>query len=156
MIRLIAVVDSRNGLAKDGNQPWDIPEDLARFRSLTTSGGSNILIGYTTYKTIGRLEDRNNYVVSRSHLENTDKDIIMVPDLEKFLDEFDQDLWVIGGAEIYKQSLRFADEVYLTVIDHDFECDKFFPEINDGFKLISTSEPIIQNSLTFRYKLYKK
>src|ERR1700677_46131 len=100
MIKAIVALDSKRGIAKNGSIPWNIPKDKARFRQLALSEGSNVLMGRRTYEAIGYLKGRNYFVVS-----HTDLDLPMgcklIKDLDKFMDDFRGDLWVIGGEAIY-------------------------------------------------------
>lgn len=159
MIRLIAAVDRKFGIAKHGGQPWHIPEDEAYFSRQTKSFGGKVLMGSTTLSVMGKpLQGRTNYVLSRSLKDS--EGVKVVTDLEKFIkDAQDEDIWVIGGASIFKQviDLGAADELYLTHIDADFNCDQFFPEIpQDKYVLGLQSETKNQNGFSFSYAVYKK
>jgi dihydrofolate reductase len=157
MIRLIAAVDSRNGIAKNGIQPWDIPEDLAYFKRLTKTYGANVLMGYKTFLAIGNpLEDRNNYIVSQHHLQETIDGAMLISDLNKFLSSFSQDVWIVGGEQIYRQTIAWAQEIYLTKINHDYSCDQFFPKYKKEFRQVFSEEPKQHKDVTFNFNLYKR
>lgn len=156
MIRLIAAIDRKNGLAKHGGQPWSIPEDEAYFERQTRKYGGVVLMGSTTYKVIGKpLNERTNYVLSR---DKTDlEEVEVVEDLDKFLDEFrEKDVWVIGGANVFAQVINVADELYLTQIEADFNCNQFFPEYDQKFESSAQSELHEENGFIFSYAVYKK
>lgn len=153
MIRLIAAVDQKFGIAKNGVQPWKLPSDEQYFQQKTLEYGANILMGRKTFEVIGRpLPDRNNFVVSH---ENVIAGVTVVHDIEEFLQSFAEDVWVIGGTSLYEQTLELADEIYLTHIAADFKCDQFFPAIADGFQLVSQSDMQQDNGLDFTYALYE-
>jgi len=153
MIRLIAAIDDKRGLGDGQDQPFHIEEDLRRFRELTW--GHTILMGLTTYKIIGALKGRNNVVASRDqNLQLPEANVIK--DIPAFLSEAQEDIWVIGGGQIFAASLDQADELYLTHVQGDFNCTVFFPEFEDKFKLISKSETHTENNLNFRFCVYKK
>lgn len=157
MIRLIAAVDIKNGIAKNGIQPWKLPLDEKYFELNTKTYGANILMGYKTYQVIGHtLSGRINYIVSREHQGEEIEGAILISDLSKFINDFSKDIWVIGGAQIYSQTIDRADEVYLTKIDKDFGCDQFFPRLPRKFKLIFAEGKLKENDLTFNYNLYKR
>jgi dihydrofolate reductase len=85
--------------------------------------------------------------------------VTLVHDLEKFLDDFqDKDLWVAGGAKVFEQVIRLgkADELYITHIDADFDCDQFFPDYDNDFTLAEQTKPHSQSGLTFVYARYVK
>jgi dihydrofolate reductase len=153
MIRLIAAIDRKRGIAKNGIMPWNIPEDEQFFTDQTKSLGGNVLSGGTTFRDAYNsqpLAGRQNYILTRS----TDpiEGATVVNNIEKFLNEFTDDLWVAGGAKVFDEVIKLgkADELYLTLIDADFGCDTIFPEY-DGFGLIDKGEDREQNGFHFKY-----
>lgn len=158
MIRLIVVLDRQRGMAKNGGQPWKIPDDETYFASQTKKYGGNVIAGSTTFRTFkGPLVGRQNYVLTR-HTEPI-PGTTLVHDLDKFLTDFaDRDLWVVGGAAVFDEVMKAgqADELYITHIDADLGCDQFFPDYESQFKLIEQSEPRAQNGFHFRYAVYRK
>jgi dihydrofolate reductase len=160
MIRLIVAHDRQRGIAKQGFQPWYIPEDEAYFADKTKSAGAAVLMGSTTYKTLkGPLPDRTNYVLTS---DKTPIDgVELVHNLDKFLREFtgsQKDLWVIGGSNVYSQvfEVGLVDEVYSTKIEADFGCNQFFPALSDQFQLLSQSDLHEQNGFIFSYEVYSQ
>lgn len=156
MIRLIAAIDSQHGIAKEGYQPWSIPEDEKFFTDQTKTHGGNVLIGSATYEKFkAPLKDRKNFVLTRTEQDMTG--VVRVHDLAEFLEAIgDEDLWVAGGESVYQQviDLDKADELYITHIDADFGCDQFFPEFEDKFKLVERSEHKEQNGFKYYYAKY--
>lgn len=158
MIRLIVAMDRKRGIAKQGFQPWNIPEDEKYFATMTKQFGASLLVGNTTMRVMGGpLPERTNYVLT------TDKTPIegatVVNNLEKFFKEYQgEDLWVIGGANVYSQcfELSVIDQIYVTQIEADFGCNQFFPVINDSYKLSNQPELQEQNGFIFRYEIYTK
>ncbi len=110
--------------------PWRLPADLKHFRSLTS--GHHIIMGRRNYESIGRpLPDRTNIVVTR----NTDyraPGCLVRNSIEEALAAVrnDSEIFIIGGAEIYRQVLDRADRLYLTLIHASIQGDTFFPEFN--------------------------
>lgn len=156
MIRVIVATDEKRGIARDGVQPWDLPEDVAYFNAQTKTHGANILVGSTTFKLFDEpLAGRTNYVVTRH--DDPIPGAIVVHDVRKFLQSVD-DIWVIGGAALYEQVIgeQLADELYITHIDANFGCDKFFPKYEPAYVLHTMGEPHEQNGVTFRYAVYSK
>lgn len=158
MIRLIAAVDRKLGIGKHDYQPWHIPDDEKFFTEQTKSHGGIILVGSTTFRTFrGPLVGRQNYVLT--HHEDQIEGVTLVHDLKRFLSDLEgKDLWVIGGAKVFEEIMRTdkADELYITHIDADFGCDRFFPEYEKGFKLSERTGPRDQNGFTFYYARYMK
>lgn len=146
---LIVAKDKKNGIGKGNELPWHYPEDLKYFSKTTKSKGLNInavIMGRKTYESIGRaLPQRVNYVLSRSlKRENVDKQINLFDDFEELLKDLEKnqfnECWIIGGAEIYNLFLEKTDlinEIYITKINKDYNCDTFFPIsiLNDKFAI---------------------
>jgi len=155
MIRLIAATDLNKGLAKNNHIPWRLPEDAKHFRDLTLTNGANVLMGRKTYEQLGDdyLSVRHCYISSHQDIKLRDN-CRLVNNLENFLKDFKQDIWVIGGSEIYKATINRASELYLTIVQDDFDCDRFFPDYQD-FSLIKRDGPNIENSLTYYYELWQ-
>lgn len=156
MIRFIAAIDEKYGLADEHGIPWQgkLPADVAYFRSKTLNG--NVLMGLVTYNEFSEpLGKRHNFV-----LNNTDQKLRPgfeeVRDLDKFSQTLDGDLWIIGGAGVFAQTIQMADELYLTRIDEDYGCTKFFPSFEDKFKLVSKSEDHTENGITFRFETWQR
>lgn len=160
MIRFIAAIDRKRGIAKHGGMPWSIPEDEKYFTDMTKTLGGNVLTGGKTFRDTYKgkpLADRQNYILTRQ--DTSIENVVIVHDLSKLLDEFiDKDLWVSGGAEVFKEIMDAgkADELYLTHIDADFGCDQFLPEYEAGFKKVEESEVREQNGFRFTYAKYTR
>ncbi|MEK7059278.1 MAG: dihydrofolate reductase [Patescibacteria group bacterium] len=156
MIRLIVAIDRKRGIAKDGVQPWKIPEDEQYFASQTKTHGGVVLIGSSTFKTFkGPLKDRQNFVLT--HAQEPIQGATLVHDLAQFLDKYQgKDLWVAGGASLYQQIIdaNLADELYITHIDADFDCEQFFPDYEDKYTKIEETTPHHQSGLSFTYAKY--
>lgn len=137
-ISLIAAISKNNVLGKDNKIPWYLPEDLKRFKQLTTN--HPIIMGRKTYQSIGRpLPNRTNIVITRDHNFKAIEGIIVVDAIEKALEKAKQietqEIFIIGGGEIYNQSINLADKLYLTVIDKEIEGDVYFPDYSNFKKI---------------------
>jgi dihydrofolate reductase len=158
MIRLIAAIDRKRGIAKHGYQPWYIPDDEAYFVKQSKSYGGNVLVGDTTFRDSFKskpLTGRTTYLLTRN--EQPIDGVQLVHDLKPWLESMsDQDIWVVGGASVYQQVMDagLADELYITHIDADFGCDQFFPEYQPEFHVSSADPPQAQNGFHFNYARY--
>ena len=138
-IKLIAAIDLHFGLGKNGNLLFKIPEDLRLFKQLTI--GNVVLMGRKTFDSIGwkPLPDRINIVISsKKDFENDEVTTFdnMETSVEYSKRNFpDKDLYIIGGGQIYKQGIKYADEVILTKYNKLYEdADTYFPvDIMDNF-----------------------
>lgn len=160
MIRLIAAIDRKQGIAKQNVIPWHIPEDQAFFDSETKKHGGHVLTGGVTFRVTydGKpLADRQNYILT--HETQPIKGARVINDLAEFLLEFhDKDLWVSGGAAVFRGVMEtgYGDELLLTHVDADFGCDRFFPPYEEAFRLVEQGESREQNGFRFTYSRYAK
>ncbi|MFC4162089.1 dihydrofolate reductase [Epilithonimonas zeae] len=131
MITIIAAIGNKNALGKDNQLLWKLPKDLKHFKTLTEN--HPVVMGRKTFESIGKpLPNRTNIVVSRK--ENWFQEgILIVSTLKealKFAKKINEDFFVIGGGEIYKQTMDVADRLEITQVNGDFEADTFFPKID--------------------------
>ncbi|MGG7618045.1 dihydrofolate reductase [Robertmurraya sp. GLU-23] len=128
MISLLWAMDENRAIGRNNQLPWHLPEDLKYFKRVTM--GKPIAMGRKTYDSIGRpLPGRENIVITRSK-GITIEGCTVIHDVKDLLKRDDEELFVIGGAEIFKEILPFADRLYVTEIREVFEADTFFPEYN--------------------------
>lgn len=151
MIRCIAAIDGKRGLATEQGIPWDLPTDRKFFVSETEKG--LILMGLRTYHEFDEpMHGRTNYVATSSQ-EPLKPGFVAVPDAATFLTEHRNELVNnIGGAVLFTTTLALADELLLTKLQADFHCTKFFPEYEHLFELAKHSEPITENGVTYPLK----
>jgi len=132
MIKLIVAKASNNVIGDKNNLIWHLPNDLKHFKNLTT--GHPIIMGRKTYESLGRpLPNRTNIIITRDQ-NFIDDQIIITHSLEQALakaNEIQEDVFVIGGGEIYKQAMEYVDVIYLTEVHHEFNGDTYFPEIDE-------------------------
>jgi dihydrofolate reductase len=131
--RAIAAIDDRRGIATDTGIPWDVPADRAYFRQQTA--GATILMGRATYEEMATPMPGRRNLVATSRTAPLRAGFESVPDLTAVLADPTADIWVIGGAVIYAETLPWMDALYLTRIPGDYACTKFFPPFVDGFAL---------------------
>ena len=132
MISLIAAIGKNNELGKDNSLVWNMPTDLKYFRAKTK--GHTVIMGRKTFEAIGRpMPERRNIIITRDKTYKKDG-IEVVHSLQEALrlaqGDNEDEIFVIGGEEIFKQAMDIADRLYITHIDAtDKEADTFFPEI---------------------------
>lgn len=138
MISLIAATDKHGLIGVNNKMPWDLPSEMAHFR-MTTSGHS-VLMGRNTYESIGRpLPNRKNFVLTSRPLTETEN-LVVIRDLALFLQAWpkDEQLFIIGGAKVYKAALPYADELIISVVEGKYVGDTYFPPIPPEFKVVKT------------------
>jgi dihydrofolate reductase len=131
-ISIIVAAATNNVIGRDGELPWRLPEDLKRFKQLTS--GKPVIMGRLTYESIGKpLPDRRNIVLSaRKGLNIEGCEVVDTPDAAIRLAGGAEEVMVIGGGGIYSQMLPMADRIYMTRINATVDGDTFFPELDDN------------------------
>ena len=155
MLSIIAAISENNVIGKDNKLLWHLPEDLKRFKELTT--GHTIIMGRKTFESLGGiLPDRKHIVLTRDMNYNIDSDWVkVVHDIEELKDYIndDNENFVIGGALIYKQLERYTQKMYITKIYKTFEGDAYFPKINeDEWKEIEREKGLKDKKNPFDYE----
>ncbi|KPB06577.1 dihydrofolate reductase [Bacillus sp. CHD6a] len=158
MISIIVATDKNNLIGKDNDLPWRIPADLAYFKQVTL--GNTIVMGRKTYESIGKpLPNRRNIVLSRQDYHADGCETLHSLEEVVSMDEEGKELFIIGGAHIFKEALPFADFLYLTFIDEEFEGDTYFPEVKENdWELISSEKGIKdeKNPYDYYFKKFKR
>ena len=129
MISIIVAIAENSVIGDKNALLWNIKEDMRRFRTTTT--GHPVIMGRKTYESIGRpLPKRTNVVITRG--DTAFEGCEMAHSLEEAIAKFpaDEEVFIIGGAQIYAQALPLADKLYLTVVHRNYEGDTSFPEID--------------------------
>ena len=129
--KAIAAMSLNRVIGAGGKIPWHLPDDFRWFKQITT--GHVVVMGSKTFESLGRpLPNRTNIVVTR---RGEIRGVTTVRDLAAFdPNQFEQDVFVIGGAEIYAQMLPRCSDLYLTVVNREVEGDAFLPEFESLFE----------------------
>ena len=118
-------------IGADNQLLWHLPKDLKHFKEITS--GHPVIMGRKTYESIGKpLPNRTNIVISRK-TDWFEEGILIVGSIKealKFAKKIDEDIFIIGGGNIYEQTIDLADKLEVTVVDAELKADTFFPEIN--------------------------
>lgn len=151
MITIVVAHDTHRGIGKDGWMPWDLPEDLKNFRKLTLH--HDIVMGRVTFAAMKKpLPERHTFVITKNESYTYQhNDVTILHDLTSLLREYkgsDRALMICGGAAVYAQALPYADDMWISLVDGEYEADTFFPpydvqdfiieskERKDGFTII--------------------
>jgi len=140
MIVMIAAASENNVLGKDNQLVWHLPDDFKRFKKLTT--GHYIIMGRKTFESFPKpLPNRTHVVISRQQ-NYQPEGCIVVNSIQKAIASVpeNEDAFIIGGGEIYKQSIALADKIELTRVHTTLEGDAFFPEIDQTIWQLEASE----------------
>ena len=161
MLSIIVAKAKNNTIGKDNKLLWHIPDDLRRFKELTTN--HNIIMGRKTFESIGRiLPNRKHIIFSQNpdfKIDNENIEIVhSMLQIQQYIEDENEN-FVIGGAMIYNLLMPYVTKMYVTEIDKDFEGDTVFPRINpDVWQEISREEgpKDEENDFKYEYVVYKR
>ena len=157
-ISLIAALASNRVIGKDNQLLWQLPSDLKRFQKITN--GHPIIMGRKTFESIGRPLPKRTNVVITSQEDYHPEEVIVVHSLMESLilapDLDEQEVFIIGGGQVYAESLGYADRLYLTIIDHDFEGDTVFPEYQEQFGTLVEEKIWQEGEFTGKYLILER
>lgn len=161
MISIVVAADSTGGIGKDNKLMWNIPADLRRFKEITTKNQIKIdndiknivIMGRKTHDSIGKeLPNRVNVILSLKDKHSYSIKFEDVLDYNEYFPE--EEIFVIGGEQIYKQFLPYTDKIYLTRVRGDFGADKFFYFDEDMYELTYRSGVQYENGYEFEFLEY--
>lgn len=158
MFSLIVAIAKDNVIGKDNKLIWHISEDLKRFKQITS--GHKMIMGRKTFESLpGVLPNRQHIILTRNTDYNINDDLVTIEhDFDSLLKKYsdsEEEVFIIGGAQIYKQFLPYCQKLYLTLIDDSFEnADTFFPQFNfNDYSVEFESEKFTdeKSNLTYRF-----
>jgi len=130
MITIIAAIANNNALGKNNQLIWHLPADLIRFKKTTLH--HFVIMGRKTFESLNKpLPNRTTIIVTRNKKYKADG-CIVVHSLKEALSvsKKEENVFILGGAKIYEQAIKFADVLDITIVHHTFDADTFFPEID--------------------------
>ena len=149
---IVALAQNDRGIGRNNKLMWHIPNDLPRFKKITS--GHPIIMGRKTYESIGRpLPNRTNIIITRNRsfsapgcivTNSLDKSLEIAKKIEP------EEIFIIGGGEIFKQALHLTDKLYLTLVEGNFEAEVFFPDYSE-FKTVLYEEKHQANGYDYTY-----
>jgi len=148
MINIIVAASLNNVIGKDNKLLWRQSADLKRFKELTT--GKTVVMGRKTYDSIGKpLPNRRNIVITRQNIEIPGCEV--VHSLEEAL-KLDNEIFILGGGEIYQKSIILAHKIFFTLIETEIEGDAYFPLLGEEWKEESKEEFLKDEKNQFDYQ----
>ena len=154
MISLLVAMDKNRVIGVNNQLPWHLPSDLAYFKRVTM--GHPIIMGRKAHDSIGRvLPGRENIILTRNSNYSAPGCTVIysVDDIKRLnAERKNEELFVIGGAELFNHVLDFSDRLYITLIEDEFDGDTFFPEINeDEWELVSKEKGVRDEKNPYDY-----
>jgi dihydrofolate reductase len=148
-------MDTRRGIAVATGVPWKLPGDVAYFHEQTTEG--LIVMGWVTYSEFrAPLHDRVNYVLTQRG-EPLRGGFEGAADLDAVVEAHpDEDVWVIGGGAVFATTIGRAGELFITQVEGDFHCIKFFPPYTEDFTRYAQGEPRSEGGIGYRFERWRR
>ena len=159
MLSIIVAVAKNNVIGKDNQLIWHISEDLKRFKKITP--GKTIIMGRKTFESLGRILPNRKHVIlcndAQMHIDNENVEILKdIKELKPYI-QSKEEHFIIGGATIYRLLMPYANKMYITHINQEFEGDVYFPEIDrDEWNIIEREKGIKseENPYDYEYVTY--
>lgn len=151
IVSAIVATSENHAIGKNNQLLWHLPADLRHFKDITS--GHTIIMGRKTFDSVGKpLPNRRNIVVTRRHIAIPGCEVVGSIDEALALCNGEDEVFIGGGAEIYKTAMHRTDRIYLTIVHQDFEADTFFPEIDKSeWKEVSHEDHQADHKNTFAY-----
>jgi dihydrofolate reductase len=128
-VSIIVAIGENNAIGKNNQLLWHMPNDLKHFKDITS--GRTIIMGRKTFDSVGKpLPKRRNIVVTRQDITIPGCEVVKSVEDGLALCKAEDEVFIGGGAEIYKLAMHLTDRIYLTIIHKSFDADTFFPEID--------------------------
>ena len=128
---IIVAIAKNRAIGKDNKLLWYLPNDLKHFKDITS--GHTVIMGRKTFDSVGKpLPRRRNIVVTRQDISIEGCEVVKSIEAALALCAGEDEVFIVGGAEIYRQAIPLTNRIYLTIIDQEFEGDTFFPELDEG------------------------
>ena len=131
ILTIVVATAPDNAIGKNNQLLWRMPADLKHFKEITT--GHTVIMGRKTYDSVGKpLPNRRNIVITRQQIEIPGCEVVNALNEAIGLCEDESEVFIIGGAEIYRQAMLQVSRIQLTIVHHNFDADTYFPEIDKG------------------------
>lgn len=153
-VSIVVAIAENNAIGKNNELLWYLPTDLKHFKQLTS--GRTIIMGRKTFDSIGKpLPNRRNIVITRSAgMEIPGAEVVNTLDQALALCTTEEEVFIVGGAEIYRQAMDKTDKIYLTRVHAQYAADAFFPEIDQkNWDEVDTEphQPDEKNNLAYTF-----
>lgn len=157
-VTAVVAISENHVIGKDNKLLWYLPNDLKHFKNITS--GHTIIMGRKTYDSVGKpLPRRRNIIITRQAITIEGCEVVNSIEAALALCADEDEVFIVGGAEIYRQAMNLTDRIYLTIVHQQFEGDSFFPEINKSvWHEVSREdyEPDEKNLLPYSFVTYEK
>jgi dihydrofolate reductase len=129
IISAVVAIGENHAIGKNNQLLWHLPNDLKHFKQITSGG--TVIMGRKTYDSVGRpLPNRRNIIITRQKLEIAGCEVVSSVEGALALCRDEKEVFIVGGAEIYRLALPLTNRIYLTIVHQNFDADAFFPPLD--------------------------
>jgi len=129
IVSIVVAIAENYAIGKNNQLLWHMPADLKHFKQITS--GHTVIMGRRTYDSVGKpLPNRRNIIITRQNISIPGCEVVKSVDEALGLCAGEEEVFIVGGAEIYKLAMDQSDRIYLTIVHHSFDADTVFPEID--------------------------
>lgn len=129
IVTIVVAIAENYAIGKNNQLLWHMPADLKHFKQITS--GHTVIMGRKTFDSVGKpLPNRRNIIITRQDITIPGCEVVKSVGEALELCANEEEVFIVGGAEIYELSMSQTDRIYLTIIHHSFDADSFFPEID--------------------------
>lgn len=158
IVSIVVAISENHAIGKDNKLLWYLPKDLKHFKEITS--GHTVIMGRKTYDSVGRpLPNRRNIIITRQPITIEGCEVVNSIEAALHLCAGTPEVFIVGGAEIYKQAMHLTDSIYLTIVHAVIEGDTYFPEIKEDIwkeTQRQDHEPDEKNALPFSFITYER
>jgi dihydrofolate reductase len=129
IITIVVATAENHAIGKDNKLLWYLPNDLKHFKTITS--GHTVIMGRKTYDSVGKpLPNRRNIIITRQQIDIPGCEVVNSLEEAVALCKTEEEVFIVGGAEIYRQAMAITNKIYLTIVHQNFEGDTYFPDID--------------------------
>jgi dihydrofolate reductase len=157
-VSIVVAISENHAIGKDNKLLWYLPNDLKHFKEITS--GHTVIMGRKTYESVGKpLPNRRNIIITRQNMDISGCEVVGSIEAALALCADEAEVFIVGGAEIYRQSLHLTNRIYLTIVHKNFEGDTYFPEIEANMWKETAREdyePDLKNVLPYSFITFER
>jgi len=158
IVTIVVAISENHVIGKDNKLLWYLPNDLKHFKEITS--GHTVIMGRKTFDSVGKpLPRRRNIIITRQPITIEGCEVVNSIEAALALCADEDEVFIVGGAEIYRQSMHLTDRIYLTIVHKPYDGDSFFPEINKNeWKEVfrEDHQPDEKNIIPYSFITYEK
>lgn len=157
MLSIIVATDSNNLIGRDNSLPWHLPNDLKKFKDITSSGSKTMIMGRKTFESLKKvLPGRKHVILTRNaNLHIQDENVVILHNVDELTPYINskEEYYLIGGGEIFELLFPYVEKIYLTLVEGNFEGSVYLPNIDmNDWQIINEENGIVDEKNKYAHK----